>query len=108
MARVSVSQMLSALVDLGRTYLDRPAEGDRVDGLVAQCHDLVSAHGEASGTALASRIVDGYLSLDGTRNSVSSCGSTRRSPLMGRRCPPLRAIMSMPPAKTPTGRSRPQ
>jgi len=64
MARVSVSQMLSALVDLGRTYLDRPAEGDRVDGLVAQCHDLVSAHGEASGTALASRIVDGYLSLD--------------------------------------------
>ena len=64
MARVSVSQMLSALVDLGRTYLDCPAEGDRVDGLVAQCHDLVSVHGEASGTALASRIVDGYLSLD--------------------------------------------
>jgi malonyl-CoA decarboxylase len=64
MARVSVSQMLNALVDLGRTYLDRPAAGGGVDALVAQCHDLVSAHGEASGTALASRIVEGYLRLD--------------------------------------------
>jgi malonyl-CoA decarboxylase len=62
MARVSVSQMLSALVDMGRTYLDRPAAGG-VDAIVEQCHDLVSAHGEASGTALASRIVDGYLAL---------------------------------------------
>jgi malonyl-CoA decarboxylase len=62
MARVSVSQMLSALVEKGRTYLDRPvARG--VDAIVDECHDLVSAHGEASGTALASRIVEGYLSL---------------------------------------------
>lgn len=64
MARVSVSQMLNALVDLGRTYLDRPSLDGGVDALVAQCHDLVSAHGEASGTALASQILDGYLSLD--------------------------------------------
>ena len=64
MARVRVSQMLSALVDLGRTYLDRPAAGGGVNALVAQCHDLVSVHGEASGTALASRIVEGYLRLD--------------------------------------------
>lgn len=64
MARVSVSQMLNALVDLGRTYLDRPSPDGGIDALVAQCHDLVSAHGEASGTALASRILDGYLSLD--------------------------------------------
>lgn len=63
MARVSVSQMLNALVDLGRTYLDRPQTGG-VDALVEQCHDLVSAHGEASGTALASQILDGYLSLE--------------------------------------------
>lgn len=63
MARVSVSQMLSALVDLGRTYLDRPRTGG-IDALVEQCHDLVSAHGEASGTALASRILDGYLALE--------------------------------------------
>ena len=64
MTRVSVSQMLNALVDLGRTYLDRPPADGGVDALVAQCHDLVSTHGEASGTALASQILDGYLSLD--------------------------------------------
>jgi malonyl-CoA decarboxylase len=63
MARVSVSQMLSALVDIGRTYLDRPAARG-IDAIVDECHDLVSAHGEASGTALASRIVEGYLNLD--------------------------------------------
>lgn len=108
MARVSVSQMLSALVDLGRTYLDRPAEGDRVDGLVAQCHDLVSAHGEASGTALASRIVDGYLSLDEDEKFSVRLRLDAAFSQMGRRCPPLRAIGSMPPAKTPTGCSRPQ
>ena len=64
MARVSVSQMLHALVDMGRQYLDRPESGDKVAGLVSQCHDLVSAHGEASGTALASRILDEYRALD--------------------------------------------
>ena len=63
MARVSVSQMLSALVEKGRTYLDRPVAGG-IDAIVDECHDLVSAHGEASGTALASRIVEGYLKLD--------------------------------------------
>lgn len=63
MARVSVSQMLSALVDIGRTYLDRPVALG-IDAIVGECHDLVSAHGEASGTALASRIVEGYLNLD--------------------------------------------
>ncbi|MGB0631297.1 MAG: malonyl-CoA decarboxylase [Alphaproteobacteria bacterium] len=56
--------MLNALVDIGRQYLDRPDTGDRIGGLVAQCHDLVSAHGEASGTALASRILDEYQALD--------------------------------------------
>lgn len=64
MARVSVSQMLNALVDMGRQYLDRPATGDQIDGLVEQCHDLVSAHGEASGTALASRILEEYRALE--------------------------------------------
>lgn len=64
MARVSVSQMLNALVDLGRNYIDRPSPDGGIDALVAQCHDLVSAHGEASGTALASRILDGYLALE--------------------------------------------
>lgn len=64
MARVSVSQMLHALVDLGRQYLDRPAPGRGIDTILSQCHDLVSAHGEASGTALASDIVRAYAALD--------------------------------------------
>jgi malonyl-CoA decarboxylase len=64
MTRVSVSQMLNALVDLGRHYLDRPSADSGVESLVARCHDLVSAHGEASGTALASQILDSYLALD--------------------------------------------
>ena len=34
MARVSVSQMLNALVDIGRQYLDRPETGNQIDGLV--------------------------------------------------------------------------
>ena len=63
MARISVSQMLNALVDVGRNYLDRPGGGSQLDVLVAQCNDLVSVHGAASGTALASRIVNGYLEL---------------------------------------------
>ena len=64
MTRVSVSQMLNALVDLGRNYLDRPPVDSGVDALVTRCHDLVSAHGEASGTALASQILDSYLALN--------------------------------------------
>jgi len=64
MTRVSVSQLLNALVDLGRHYLDRPSVDTGVDALVARCHDLVSAHGEASGTALASQILDSYLALN--------------------------------------------
>jgi malonyl-CoA decarboxylase len=63
MARVSVSQMLNALVDLGRQYLDRPAPGRDIDALVARCRELVSAHGEASGTALASGIVSDFSAL---------------------------------------------
>lgn len=63
MARVSVSQMLNALVDLGRQYLDRPAAGGAVDTVVARCHELVSVLGEASGTALASEIIDAYRAL---------------------------------------------
>ena len=64
MVRISVSQMLNALVDVGRNYLDRPGGGSQLDVLVAQCNDLVSVHGEASGTALASQILNGYFELD--------------------------------------------
>ena len=63
MARISVSKMLNALVDVGRNYLDRPGGSSQLEVLVAQCNDLVSVHGEASGTALASQIVNDYLAL---------------------------------------------
>ena len=63
MVRISVSQMLNALVDVGRNYLDRPEGEDQIEVLVAQCKDLVSVHGEASGTALANRIVNAYSDL---------------------------------------------
>ncbi len=64
MARVSVSSMLSALVELGRHYLDRPGQSGSVASIVEQCRDLVSARGEASGTALASEIVERCEALD--------------------------------------------
>ena len=64
MARVSVSNMLHALVELGRHYLDRPTSGGVLPTLVLQCRELVSVHGEASGTALASEIVGAYRALD--------------------------------------------
>ena len=64
MARVSVSQIFNALVEIGRQYPDRPESGDRIDGLEGHCHDLVSAHGEASGTAQSRVIVDEYQELE--------------------------------------------
>ena len=64
MARVSVSNVLNALVELGRQYLDRPSPGAAAESVVAMCHELVSVHGEASGTALASEIMSAYRSLD--------------------------------------------
>ena len=65
--------MLNALVDIGRQYLDRPETGNQIDGLVEQCHDLVSAHGEASGTALASRILEEYIALEGGQRPELLC-----------------------------------
>ena len=63
MVNVSFSQALQALVELGRQYLERPAAGSDIDKLSSRCSDLVSLLGEASGTALASEIVDRYLDL---------------------------------------------
>ena len=61
---VRVSQMLGALVELGRHYLERSPAGGDVQALVSGCRDLVSVLGEASGTALAGDIVQRYLALD--------------------------------------------
>ncbi len=68
MARVSVSSMLSVLVELGRHYLDRPDQNGSVASIAEQCRDLVSARGEASGTALASEIVDRCAALEDDRS----------------------------------------
>jgi len=65
--------MLNALVDLGRQYLDRPANGGDVAVLVERCRDLVSVHGEASGTALASEIVDAYAALPEDQKFETLC-----------------------------------
>ena len=65
--------MLNAQVDYGRQYLDRPKTGNQIDGLVEQCHDLVSAHGEASGTALASRILEEYIALEDSQRLELLC-----------------------------------
>ena len=67
MVNVSFSQALQALVELGRQYLERPATGSDVENLASRCRDLVSLLGEASGTALASEIVDRYLELPSDR-----------------------------------------
>ena len=65
--------MLNAQVDYGRQYLDRPKTGNQIDGLIEQCHDLVSAHGEVSGTALASRILEEYIALEGGQRPELLC-----------------------------------
>ena len=67
MVNVSFSQALQALVELGRQYLERPTAGSDIEKLASRCRDLVSLLGEASGTALASEIVDRYLDLPSDR-----------------------------------------
>ena len=65
--------MLNAQVDYGRQYLDQPETGNQIDGLVEQCHDLVSAHGDASGTALASRVLEEYIALEDSQRLELLC-----------------------------------
>jgi malonyl-CoA decarboxylase len=60
MTRIWVGQMLGAIADLGRQYLDRPTGASTVDNALALCRDLMSDHGEASGTALAREVLDLY------------------------------------------------
>ena len=64
MSRVWVNQMFGAIADLGRQYFRRPGGSDPVETARALLHDLLSEHGEASGTALAREAVDLYRSMD--------------------------------------------
>ena len=64
MSRVWVNQMFGAIADLGRQYFRRPDGSNPVETARELLHDLLSEHGEASGTALARETVELYLSMD--------------------------------------------
>jgi malonyl-CoA decarboxylase len=64
MSRVWVNQMFGAIADLGRQYFRRPGGSDPVATARALLDDLLSEHGEASGTALAREAVDLYSAMD--------------------------------------------
>ena len=64
MGRVWMSQMLGAIADLGRQYFERPADVSPLETAQGLCRDLLSEHGEASGTALAREVIELYRSLD--------------------------------------------
>ncbi len=60
MPRVWASQMFGAIADLGRQYFSRPGAADPVAAERALLLDLLSEHGEASGTALARETVERF------------------------------------------------
>ncbi len=64
MSRVWVNQMFGAIADLGRQYFRRPGGSDPVATGRALLHDLLSEHGEASGTALAREATELYRAMD--------------------------------------------
>ena len=64
MGRVWVRSMFDAVADLGRQYLERTTKASRVEDAAERCQDLMSPHGEASGTALAQEIVALFRAMD--------------------------------------------
>ena len=62
------SDLMASITERGRGLLWRTPAPERADGdvsdLVALCDALLSGRGEASGTALAREILDGYRTLD--------------------------------------------
>ena len=60
MGRIWMSQMVDAIADLGRQYFERPSSGNAPETARRLCTDLLSDHGEASGTALAREVVGLY------------------------------------------------
>src|ERR671928_378785 len=67
MANAFFSELLSTISERSRTLLRRrePADGkDDATELVELCEALLSGRGEASGTAMAREVLDGYHDLD--------------------------------------------
>jgi malonyl-CoA decarboxylase len=69
MSTFFLTDLFSTIADRGRALWD-PGWNNKQDatpsGLVALCETLLSSRGEASGVALANRILQGYRSLDET------------------------------------------
>ncbi|MEE8333175.1 MAG: malonyl-CoA decarboxylase [Alphaproteobacteria bacterium] len=59
-----MSQMVDAIADLGRLYFERPSNENPLEAAHRLCADLLSEHGEASGTALAREVVELYGGLE--------------------------------------------
>ena len=70
MGRVWVRSMFDAIADLGRQYLERSSKQSRVERAAERCRDLMSPHGEASGTALAREVVVLYRDMTGEERSA--------------------------------------
>ncbi len=64
MGRIWMSQVIDAIADLGRHYLDRPSSKAPLKAAKRLCDDLLSDRGEASGTALARELVERYLGME--------------------------------------------
>jgi malonyl-CoA decarboxylase len=65
------SDLIGAITERGRSFLNRrnahsPFPAARAAEVIALCEALLSGRGEASGTALASDVLRGYLSFDET------------------------------------------
>ena len=69
MANAFFSDLLATISERGRTLLQRGQADDGkedADGLIALCEAVLSGRGEASGTAMASEVLDRYHDLDAT------------------------------------------
>lgn len=64
MGRIWMSQVVDAIADLGRQYFERPSSDNTLEAARRLCADLLSEHGEASGTALARELVELYAGLE--------------------------------------------
>src|ERR1700758_4284770 len=66
MANAFFSDLLATISERGRTLLHRGKPDDRredADGLIGLCEAVLSGRGEASGTAMASEVLDRYHDL---------------------------------------------
>ncbi|MBT5051354.1 MAG: malonyl-CoA decarboxylase [Rhodospirillaceae bacterium] len=64
MGRIWMSQVVTAIADIGRQYFDRPSNRSAIETARRLCDDLLSDHGEASGTALAREVVNLFRTME--------------------------------------------